>query len=150
MDIVTAMTEINMRLLAVAIASPQPMSIAKVWDPIPPDSVAISDFPCFLASLSFVDTDRNASQFVERYVLHLQLFIKEADRDIGRRLARAFHVALIAALGPHPTLAGKVTDWSLRGGTPSEGDYTRNNVTYPGLDLYMDITIKNAMTFDAA
>lgn len=144
------MTEINARLGALAITSPLALSVEKVWDPIPPDSAAISDFPCWLTQLSFVDADRTASQFIEHYNLRLVLFVKNADRNIGRKITRAFHVAFIAAFAPHPTLAGKVTDWALRGGAVSEGDVTRNNVELAALDLLMDITIKNAVTFDAA
>jgi hypothetical protein len=149
-DIVTAMTEINTRLGALAITSPIPESVRKVWDPIPPDAVGLPEAPCFMNSLTFSGMERTASQLIEHYVLHMQFFVKDADRDRGLLIARAFHVALIAAFGPHPTLTGKVTDQSIRGGTPSETSLERAGVSYPGLDEYMDITIKNGMSFDAA
>ena len=150
MDILTAMDEIRTRLGALAITTPIAQTVARVWDPLPPDSVVISDVPSWGLSLSFLGADRTASQYVEHYTLRMQLFIKDADRDRAIKIARSFHVALLAAFAPHPTLAATVTDHTLRGGTPTEAILTRNDLTYTGLDEYMDITIKNAMTYDAS
>lgn len=144
------MTEINTRLGSLSISSPIQATVARVWDPVPDDSVANPDTPCWMVSLSLVDTERNASQYIEHHVLHLQLFVHDADRSRGLLIARAFGVALHATFGPHPTLTGKVTNQIIRGGTPSEAVLERAGLKYSGLDLYMDITIKNSMTFDAA
>lgn len=150
MDIVSAMDEIGTRLGALAITSPLPQTVVRVWDPLPPDSVMLADFPCWGLSLTFLGADRTASQYIERYSLRMQLFLNDADRDRGLKIARAFHVALLAAFAPHPTLSATVTDQTIRGGAPTEGILTRNNVSFAGLDEYMDITIKNAMTYDTA
>ncbi len=150
MDIVTATTEINTRLAALTISAPISETIRRVWDPIPPDSVGVPDAPCWMNELSFVGMERTASQLIERHVLRMQLFVKDADRDRGYNIARAFLVALLSSFGPHPTLMGKVTDQQIRGGSPTVGNLVRAELSYPGLDLYMDIVIKNAATFDAA
>lgn len=148
MDIVSAMTEINTRLGALVITSPIQASVLKVWDPVPPDSVANPDTPCWMLSRSLVSTERSAGFYYEKHTLRLQLFIKDADRDRAFRIARAFEVALHASFGPHPTLSLKVADQFIRGGTPTEATLERAGQSYTGLDLYMDITIKNPMTFD--
>lgn len=150
MDIVTAIGEVNTRLLALTITSPIAESVRKVWDPVPPDSVALPELPCWILSRTLVDTERNASQYIEHHTLHLQFFVRDADRDRALKIARAFEVAAHSAFGPHPTLSGKVTNQLLRGGSPTEGTAERNSIVYTVLDLYMDVTIKNALAFDAS
>jgi hypothetical protein len=149
-DIATAMAEIVARQAVLSIASPTAASVQKAWDYFPPDAVGVPDDYTFMNSWSLTGTERSAGLFYEKYVVHMQLFIRNADRDVGIKIAAAFHAALLAAFGPHPTLGGKVADQQIRGGTPTLANLSRAGVDYPGLDLFMDVTIKNAMTFDNA
>jgi hypothetical protein len=142
------MTEIVRRQRLLSITSPIPAQIDKAWDYFPPDSVGVPDTYTFMSSWSFIDTDNDASQLVQHYVVHMQLFVKDADRDQAAKIATAFHVAFVAAFAPHPTLSGIVTDQKIRGGTPTLAVLPRNGIDYMGLDLYMDLTLKDPMTFD--
>src|SRR5438128_9846955 len=150
MDIATAMAEITRRQGLLTITAPIPAQIDKAWDYFPPDSVGVPDNYTFMTSWSMTTMERTASQLIQHYVIHMQLFVKNADRDVGIKIAAAFHVALIAAFAPHPTLSGTVIDQQIRGGVPTVANLERAGISYPGLDLFMDVTLKEPMTSDNA
>jgi hypothetical protein len=143
------MAEIVRRQGLLTITTPLPAAIGKAWDYFPPDSVGLPDDYTFMSLWSMPSTERSAGLFYEKYVVHIQLFVKNADRDVGIKIAAAFHVALLAAFAPHPTLSGTVANQDIRGGEPTLANLERAGISYPGLDLFMDVTIKNPMTFDA-
>lgn len=149
MDIATTMTEITRRQALLSISAPIPAVIGKAWDYFPPDSIGLPDDYTFMSSWSMTDMERTAGQLIQHYVVHMQLFVKNADRDQGIKVAAAFHVALIAAFAPHPTLNGIVTDQTIRGGNPTVANLERAGISYPGLDLFMDLTLKDPLNADA-
>ena len=144
------MAEIVTRQATVSVTSPLTASVTKAWDYFPPDAVGLPDEYTFMNSWSLTGTERSAGLYYEKYTIHMQFFVKNAERDQGIKIAAAFHAALLAAFAPHPTLSGKVADQQIRGGTPTLANLIRAGIEYPGLDLFMDVTIKNPMTFDSA
>jgi hypothetical protein len=152
MDIVTAMAEITRRQGLLSITSPIPATIKVAWLYYAPSSIGMVDVPFVMNSCSFTGIERTAGQFIRHYSIHTQLFASiDVDGNRAAEISGAFMVAYENAFGPHPTLNGLVTDQQIRGGSPTfPMSLEWAGVKAVGLDLFMDLTLKDPMTFDAS
>ena len=129
------------------IASPIPASIKKAYTYFPPASVANPDCPCFMNSWTMTDEVRDGGMRWQHYTVHMQLFVDNADKDVAADIAAGFHVALVDALDISTSLGGTVAMQIIRGGSPTLAVLERSGQAYMGLDLYLDLTLKEGKAF---
>ena len=151
MDIYSALTEINTIQAGLSISAPVAASIAKVWFAIPPQSAALSDFPCFMNTWGVVESKPVASNTIlyQDYWVRMQLLVKDADADRAAAIATAFMPQIVSGFAAHWQLAGAVRNISWRGstGTATLLPLDFAGFHYIGLDLTLDLHMEEGHSF---
>lgn len=147
MDIRTALDQVVTIQAGLAITSPITATIKKAWKYMAPQEQLAPDCPCWMNTWRMDNEDRSPSMRVQFYVVNMQLFTDDADQERAADIATAFHVALVDALDAKLTLSGAVKQQTLRGGDPSLAILERGGRAYVGLNLFLDIILKEGKDF---
>lgn len=127
--------------LGLSITSPIAETIKRVYRVPPRQSDSLSDLPCFINTVDLpevhwgVNAQRNRT-----YVVGMQLFVDDANKDVGREVALSFLEALIVAFHDDVTLNGNCTSQTIRGGSPTLAILEWGR-PFVGLQLFMDVRI---------
>ena len=132
---------------AIAITDPVTASIKKAYKYVPAASVALPDTPCWTNEWTLTSVDRFVGLRIQNYTVHMQLFVQDADLDRAADIASSFHKEFVDDLDADISLNNTVTQQSLRGGSPTLAGLQRANLAYIGLDLFLDIEMKEGVTF---
>lgn len=147
MDIRSALDNLIIIQAALSITSPITASIKKAYKYIPKSSVALPDTPAWLNEWTLNTVERFVGFRIQTYTVHMQLFVLDADPDRGADIASSFAKEMIDALDADVSLGQTITQQTLRGGNPTQGSFERVNLTYSGLDLFLDLEMKEGATF---
>jgi hypothetical protein len=149
MDIRTAVTNLNTLQLGLSIASPVALTVKRVWPYVPPQNVALPEYPAWMNTWDLVRELRAIGLRELVFTVHAQLFAAPADREQDRALdiATAFLDSFITALDANVSLSQSVTEANLRGSSPTLAILERGGLAFAGLDLFIDIVMKEAKNF---
>ena len=147
MDIRTALDQIVTIQGGLSITSPLSVSVKKAYKYVPNASVALPDAPAWTNDWTLTSLERFVSLRIQNYTVHMQLFVKDANIDRAADIASAFLDKLITALDADISLSQTVTQHTLRGGNPTLVGLERANLPYIGLDLFLDLEMKEGKTF---
>lgn len=147
MDIRSALDRLVAIEKDIAITEPARLAVKRAYKYFPPQSVAVPDLPCFMNSWTLVEERRGISLREQRYTVNIQFFAGEGDQDYTADVASAFMAAFMDALDADVSLGGAVTDSDLRGGNPTLAILERAGRSYIGLNLFLDLTMKDAVSF---
>lgn len=128
--------------LGLSISSPLAQTIKRTYRVPPKQGDALPDVPCFINTVDLPDIHwLPNSQRQRRFVVGMQLFVKDADNDQGREIALSFLEAIVVAFHADVTLNGTCTAQTLRGGTPTLARLDWAGQSFVGLQLFMDVFI---------
>ena len=147
MDIRSALDRIIATQDGLSITDPATVSILKAYKYSPPASEQLPDLPAFTNDWSLTRYDRHTGLRIRFYTVHMQLFVYDADQDRAADIATAFHEKLLTQLDADVTLNNTVVRHDIRGGNPTLVAITRSNQVYIGLDMFLDVEMKEAATF---
>lgn len=147
MNIRSALDNLIVIQAALSITSPDSISIDRAYKFFPDRDSALPDTPCFINSWSLTGEDRRVSLRDARFTVHMQLFIDDADLDVGADIASAFLEAIMDALDADVSLGGTVTNTDLRGGDPTLGLLDWAGQGYVGLNLFLDLQMMEPKSF---
>ena len=132
----------------IAITDPEIASIQKAYPMTPDLDAALTDIPCVIMPGFELQAVMFHSAFIEeRYAVRAQVFVKRAEvqQSIGAQMAASFLTAIGLALSSHQRL-GQTASLvrGLRGERDTLVSLTWAGVSYIGLDLWIDITLKTS------
>jgi hypothetical protein len=131
---------------SLSITAPVSSSIARAYKYTPPMSSALPDTPCWMNSWTLVNQELDISLRILTYQINMQLAVEDSDQDQAADIASSYMNALITAHNADVQLDGSVTSSSLRGGDPTLVALQWAGVVYIGLDVVLDVEIKDAVT----
>jgi len=146
-DIGSALDRIIAIQGGLSITSPITESIKVAYKYSPAANVGLPDAPAFFNEWTLEREERHVSMRIQYYTVHMQLLVRDADLNRAADIATAFHVALVDAFDADVQMNNTVTQSSLRGGSPTLAGFVRNNINYIGLDLFLDLELKEAKSF---
>ena len=139
------------RLVAIqgglSITDPTATSISTAYKYVPRQDTTLPGTPCWMNDWTLIREERHIDMRIQFYTVHMQLFVRDADQDQAADIASAFMEKTVEALDADVTLAGAVTRQSLRGGEPTLVSLERGGLSYIGLDLFLDLEMKEAKAF---
>ena len=147
MDIRSALDRIIVIQGGLSITSPSTENVKKAYKYVPRANVILTDVPAFTNEWTLASLERFVSFRIQNYTVHMQLFVEDADIDRAADIASSFHKELIDALDADIALSNTVTQHSLRGGNPTLVGLERAGRMYIGLDLFLDLEMKEGATF---
>ena len=149
MNIRDALEQITVIQLAMAITSPVAIAVKKAWKFLPPQNVLIPELPAWTNSWDMIREERGIGMRVQFYVVHMQLFVARMTVEDERSfdIATAFMEQVITDFDADISLAGNVTEARIRGGSPTLAGLDRGNERFVGLDLFLDLEMKEAKNF---
>lgn len=149
MSFLAALDNLIVLQASVSITDPLSLSIKKAFAFVPPQSVILPDLPAWVNAWDLVREERHVGLRVLFYTVSMQLFVAEAslEQDRMARAASAFMEALVNKLDTDVTLGGQVAEASLRGASPTLAILERAGKGYIGLNLLLDLEIKEAKDF---
>ena len=147
MDIRSALDRIVVIQEGLSITDPLTLAVKRAYKYVPEASSALPDTPAWTNEYSLTNVERLVSLRIQTYTVHMQLFIDDADLDRAADIASSFLKQMIDALDADVSLAQTITQQSLRGGNPTLGSMPRANMPYTGLDLFLDLEMKEGATF---
>ena len=130
-----------------SITDPIAASISAAYKYVPRQDTALPSTPCWMNDWTLIREERHIDMRIQLYTVHMQLFVRDADQDQAADIASAFMEKTVEALDADVTLAGAVTRQSLRGGEPTLVSLERAGLSYIGLDLFLDMEMKEAKGF---
>ena len=146
MDIRTVMAAVVTLQESLSITAPISSSILRAYRFMPPMSSALPDTPCFFNSWTLQNQQLNISLRILSYTVRMQLAVLDADQDVAADIASSYMNALITAHNADVQLSGSCTLTTLRGGDPTLAVLNWAGQDYIGLDLFLDIEIKDAVS----
>jgi hypothetical protein len=146
MDIRQALAQLYRIERGLSISVPYPVKIKRVY-PYSPGPNATLEAPAFTNSYTLAGYDRGGGSFrTQLYAVHIQLSIDDAA-EVAADIATSFLVEFLDQLDRDPNLANSCTHAVPRGGDPTLAEFVRSNKTYIGLDMFLDVTMKEGKTF---
>ena len=139
------------RLVAIqgglSITDPIAVSVGTAYKYVPRQSTTLPATPSWMNDWTLIREERHIDMRIQFYTVHMQLFVRDADQDQAADVASAFMEKTVEALDADVTLNGTVTRQSLRGGEPTLVSLERGGLSYIGLDLFLDLEMKEAKSF---
>jgi len=145
-DIRTALTNLVTLQESLSITAPISSSILRAYKYTPPMSSALPDTPCFLNTWTLTNQELDISLRVLFYTIRMQLIVHDADQDQAADIASSYMNAIITAQNADVTLGGSVNQCFLRGSDPTLGVLQWAGIDFIGLDLLLDVEIKDAVS----
>jgi len=145
-DIRTAMTNLVTLQESLSITAPISSSVLRAYKFMPPMASALPDCPCWINAFSLTTQELDIGLRILFYTIRMQLAIDDSDQDRAADIAASYLNAFITAQNADIQLGGAVTQSTLRGGDPTLAVLTWAGVSYIGLDLLLDVEIKDAVT----
>ena len=147
MDIRSALDKLIVIQAGLSITAPINLDVGKAYKYFPPAKEALPNDPCWMNEWTLASVERFIDLRVQNFIVHSQLFVNDPDLDRAADIASAFMDAFLTKLDADITLGQSVTQHNLRGGNPTLGSLKRGNQTYMGLDLFLDLEMKEAVGF---
>ena len=154
MNIRAALDRLVVIQAGLSITDPTEVSIGTAYKYVPRQDTTLPDTPSWMNDWTLIREERHIDMRIQFYTVHMQLFVRDADQDQAADIASAFMEKAVEALDADVTLAGAVTRQSLRGGEPtlvslklSSGPANAAFLSYIGLDLFLDLEMKEAKSF---
>jgi len=147
MDIRSALDRIIVIQDGLAITDPITADVKKAYKYVPRANVILTDVPAFTNAWTLTSLERFIGYRIQNYTVHMQLFVEDANIDQAADIASSFHKELIDALDADIALNNTVTQHSLRGGNPTLVGLERAGKIYIGLDLFLDLEMKEGAVF---
>lgn len=127
---------------SLAITTPTALTVKKAFRTVPRQEGNLPDLPAFINVVGQGRETRGPTgQRTHTYDVHMQLFIGNADTDVGADIALAFHDQVLAAFDGHVTLSGTCTLQSLRWDQLLTDMVWANRSFGVGLDYHMDVVM---------
>ena len=145
-DIRTVMTNVVTLQESLSITAPISSSILRAYKYMPPMASALPDTPCFLNNWTLQNQELDISLRVLFYTIRMQLIVHDSDQDRAADIASSYMNALITAHNADVQLGGSCTMTVLRGGNPTLAVLNWAGQDYIGLDLFLDVEIKDAVS----
>jgi hypothetical protein len=145
-DIRTVMGNVVTLQESLSITAPISSSILRAYKYMPPMASALPDTPCFFNSWTLQNQQLDISLRILSYTVRMQLAVLDADQDVAADIASSYMNALITAHNADVQLSGSCTLTTLRGGDPTLAVLNWAGQDYIGLDLFLDIEIKDAVS----
>jgi hypothetical protein len=145
-DIRTVMTNVVSLQEGLSITSPVSASIKRAYKYMPPMSSALPDCPCFINSWTLAEQELDLGLRILFYTINMQLAVDDSDQDQAADIASSFMNAFITAHNADVQLGGSCNITTLRGSDPTLAVLQWAGVSYIGLDLLLDVEIKDAVT----
>ena len=149
MDIVTALGALASVQSAITITSPLNIGIRRVYIVPPNSQTQLTDLPCWINGWTLTGVRRKTTGGVidQSYTIHSQLYVEDASIERACLIASAFLQPFIIALQRNIGLSGTVAESNLRGGDPTLALLERGGKGYPGLDLFIDVVLRNSVVY---
>jgi hypothetical protein len=149
MNIADAITKLIVIQKALTISDPSSQTVKKAWNYFPPSSAALPEIPAWTNSWDLLRVERHIGLRIQWYTVHMQFFAGpvEAEAEVFADIATSFMASLVTDLDADVTLGQSVTNHFLRGGSPTLAILERAGKGYIGLDLFLDLEMKDAVTF---
>ena len=147
MNIRAALDRLVVIQAGLSITDPTEVSIGTAYKYVPRQDTTLPDTPSWMNDWTLIREERHIDMRIQFYTVHMQLFVRDADQDQAADIASAFMEKTVEALDADVTLAGAVTRQSLRGGEPTLVSLERAGLSYIGLDLFLDLEMKEAKSF---
>ncbi len=147
MNIRAALDRLVVIQAGLSITDPTEVSIGTAYKYVPRQDTTLPDTPSWMNDWTLIREERHIDMRIQFYTVHMQLFVRDADQDQAADIASAFMEKAVEALDADVTLAGAVTRQSLRGGEPTLVSLERAGLSYIGLDLFLDLEMKEAKSF---
>ena len=143
-DIRTVMTNVVSLQEGLSITAPVSSSILRAYKYMPPMASALPDTPCFLNNWTLQNQELDVGLRILFYTVRMQLVVLDADQDQAADIASSYMNALITAQNADVQLGGSCNLTVLRGGNPTLAVLNWAGIDYVGLDLFLDVEIKDA------
>ena len=147
MNIRTALDRLVVIQAGLSITDPIEASVGAAYKYVPRQDTTLPATPSWMNDWTLIREERHIDMRIQFYTVHMQLFVRDADQDQAADIASAFMEKAVEALDADVTLAGAVTRQSLRGGEPTLVSLERAGLSYIGLDLFLDLEMKEAKSF---
>ncbi len=145
-DIRTVMANVVTLQESLSITAPISSSIKRAYKYMPPMASALPDTPCFLNNWTLQNQELDVGLRILFYTVRMQLVVLDADQDQAADIASSYMNALITAHNADVQLGGSCTMTALRGGNPTLAVLNWAGIDFIGLDLFMDVELKAAVS----
>lgn len=146
MDIRTVMGAVVTLQESLSITAPVSSSIKRAYKYTPPMSSSLPDTPCFFNSWTLQNQELDIGLRILFYTVHMQLAVLDSDQDQAADIASSYMNALITAHNADVQIGDTVTLSQLRGGDPTLAVLSWAGTDYIGLDLFLDVELKDAVS----
>lgn len=146
MDIRTVMGAVVTMQESLSITAPVSSAIKRAYKYTPPMSSALPDTPCFFNSWTLQNQELDIGLRILFYTVHMQLAVLDSDQDQAADIASSYMNALITAHNADVQIGDTVTLSQLRGGDPTLAVLSWAGTDYIGLDLFLDVELKDAVS----
>ena len=153
MDIRSALDAIVYLQGQLRITDPDAIDIVRVFKYFPDQNTVLKgQTPAWMNEWTLVSEERHSSMRIQSYQVHMQFLGYDAQSSVAADIATAFMAELVDALDADVALKGEgtaptVTQSSLRGGQPTLALLNRGRLSYIGLDLFLDLEMKEGKDF---
>ncbi len=147
MNIRSALDALIVIQASLTITDPASISVKRAYKLFPDRDSALPDTPAWTNSWTLAREDRRIDLRETFWTVNMQLYVDDADLDVGADIASAFMEEIMDALDGDVTLGGAVTDSALRGGDPTLGLLDWGGLGYAGLNLFLDLKMTEAKAF---
>jgi len=145
-DIRTVMANVVTLQESLSITAPISSSILRAYKYMPPMASALPDTPCFLNNWTLQNQELDVGLRILFYTVRMQLVVLDADQDQAADIASSYMNALITAQNADVQLGGSCNLTVLRGGNPTLAVLNWAGIDFIGLDLFMDVELKAAVS----
>jgi len=145
-DIRTVMANVVTLQESLSITAPISSSIKRAYKYMPPMASALPDTPCFLNNWTLQNQELDVGLRILFYTVRMQLVVLDADQDQAADIASSYMNALITAQNADVQLGGSCNLTVLRGGNPTLAVLNWAGIDFIGLDLFMDVELKAAVS----
>ena len=132
-----------------SISDPSPLAVKKVWKYVPPQSVTVTDIPCWMNTWAVGRCIWYPGDMREvPYRVNMKLLAVDAiaRQDEAADIATAFWEETLKAFRDDPMLGGTDRIQDLEGGDPTLAVVDYGGKSYVGLNLFLDILVIESNT----
>lgn len=131
----------------IEINDPVHMGIAAVYPYVPDQGQTLDGTPAFINTWSLRPVIRMPSLRETQYDIRMQFAFYDPNQSFACDVATAFMDAILDTFDHNTRLGGTISHHDLSGGTPTLVGFTWGDLYYVGLDLHLNIFLKDVATF---